>query len=84
MENKILLCPHNSCYSLPKISLSDDCNSMLITCNEHKGSNNRVCEISDYLSKVGNLLCTKCFNPINENQFFFFCDQCKYFLCNKC
>ena len=84
MENKILLCPHNSCYSLPKISLSNNCNSMLITCNEHKGSNNRECEISDYLSKIENLLCTNCSNPINVNQYFFFCEQCKYFLCNKC
>jgi len=84
MENKILLCPHNFCYSLPKISLLDNCSSMLIQCNEHKGSNNRTCEISDYFSKEKVLLCTKCYKPINENQFFFFCYQCKYLLCNKC
>ena len=72
MENKILLCPHNYCYSLPKISLLDNCSSMLITCNEHKGSNKHICEISDYFSREKLLLCTNCSKAINENQFFFF------------
>ena len=84
MENKILLCPHNYCYSLPKISLLDNCSSMLITCNEHKGSNKHICEISDYFSREKLLLCTNCSKAINENQFFFFCNQCNYLLCNKC
>ena len=87
MENKnITLCPHNSCYSLPKITLLDNCSNMLITCNEHKGSNNRTCEISEYLSKSNILICSNpnCSKSINENQFFFFCPQCKIILCNKC
>ncbi len=65
MENKILLCPHKSCYSIPKISLIDNCSSMLITCNLHKGSNNHTCDISEYLSKINILICSKCSNPIN-------------------
>jgi len=84
MENKILLCPHNSCYSLPKISLLDNCSKMLITCNEHRGSYNRICEIYDYFSKEKKLLCTICSKHINENQFFFFCYHCEFLLCNKC
>jgi len=84
MENKILLCLHKSCYSIPKISLIDNCSSMLITCNLHKGSNNHICDISEYLSKINILICSKCSNPINENQYFFFCPKCKIILCNKC
>ena len=84
MENQILLCPHNACYSLPKISILNNCSSISITCNEHKGSNNRICEISDYLSKGKKLFCLKCHKSINENQFLFCCHTCQDILCNKC
>jgi len=87
MENilPLTLCPHLSCYSLPKINLLDNCRDMLITCNEHKGSNNRKCEISEYLSNNA-LICSNpnCSKSIDENQFFFFCPQCTIIVCNKC
>ena len=88
MEKKLSLCTYNNCYTIPKINLLNGNQRVNITCNEHEGnSNQHTYEISKYLSKTekrSKLTCSDCFKLFEDNQFFFYSNKLKKFLCSTC
>jgi len=87
LKKGILLCPYNNCINLPRINLINESQDMKILCSEHENKKTNF-EISHYLSDNDKLQtkfkCSKCQKIFDENEFFFYCNECKIFFCIKC
>ena len=90
MENltkKLTLCPYQNCLNIPRIIPKNNLQINII-CNEHRESNGKDFEISRYLSLNDNLntklICSFCYNSLNENEDFLFCHDLNTFFCIKC
>ena len=91
MENlpkNLSICPHNNCVRIPRISFLEDSRKLKIACNEHGASYINKFDVSNYLFMNNDLknkmICSNCYRPLKENDFFFYCNDCKKFFCNIC
>ena len=88
LKNNLSLCPHKNCARIPLINLRNNSSTIKISCNENNGPNTFNSDISNYLLENNNLqkklLCSFCSKTLKENEYFFYCDKCRIFLCNQC
>ena len=88
LKNSITICPDINCLNIPRINLLNNSHKIKITCNMHNEPNIGNFNISNYLSNNNNfeskLLCFFCSKSLKENEYFFYYNNWKKFICNQC
>ena len=88
LQKNLSICPHNNCLKIPRISFLEDSRKLKIICSEHGTSYINKIDVSNYLSMNNDLkskmTCSNCYKSLKENEFFFYCNDCKKFFCNIC
>ena len=86
--NNNLICPNETCISIPEILYSQDFLTSTLThkCNscQREGVNVGKSEISNFLSQSSKIRCSICFAQIIHNFFCYYCTKCKNICHNFC
>ena len=87
-ENNNLICPNETCISIPEILYSQDflSSNIIHKCNscQKKGKNAGNSEISKFLLQSSKIRCSICFAQIIHNFFCYYCTKCKNICHNFC
>ena len=83
MNDKIL-CPNPNCGKIPLINLEQNSSYIKIFCSDHK---EQIYSVNDYLNACEqgiNIICSICNRKAPTNNYIFFCNICKQYICSRC